>query len=113
MTETIQNKNTENKMTEGSRAVLVGAVTQGTTTDEVEAELEELSGCLTPRAGTAVARVIQNLQTPDPRTLIGSGKVKEIAGLCKNERQTSLSLTWNCLLRRSEIWKRRSVGMSA
>lgn len=85
MTETIQNKNTENKMTEGSRAVLVGAVTQGTTTDEVEAELEELSGLLDTAGGTAVARVIQNLQTPDPRTLIGSGKVKEIAGLCKNE----------------------------
>jgi GTP-binding protein HflX len=30
------------------------------------------------------ARVVQNKATPDPRTLIGSGKVKELAELCRN-----------------------------
>ena len=51
---------------------------------EVESGLDELERLLDTAGGDAFARVVQSKDTPDPRTLIGSGKVQEIAELCKN-----------------------------
>ena len=65
------------------RGVLVG-VEDGTSSHaQVLAELKELSRLLDTAGGETVAQVIQNKSTPDPRTWIGSGKVKEIAALCE------------------------------
>jgi hypothetical protein len=64
------------------RGVLVGVEDGSTTHAQVMAELAELSRLLDTAGGVTVAQVIQNKSTPDPRTWIGSGKVKEIAELC-------------------------------
>ena len=66
------------------RAILVGVVTQNDTADEVEVSLDELARLLDTAGGEVFARVVQNKSTPDPRTLIGSGKVQELAELCRN-----------------------------
>lgn len=65
-----------------SRAILVGLCTDGEAADALEKSLDELGRLLDTAGGVAVAKVIQNKATPDPRTLIGSGKVAEIASLC-------------------------------
>ncbi|MBQ7322090.1 MAG: GTPase HflX [Clostridia bacterium] len=74
---------TQNERSLCCRGVLVG-VEDGTSSHaQVLAELKELSRLLDTAGGETVAQVIQNKSTPDPRTWIGSGKVKEIAELCE------------------------------
>ncbi len=73
-----------------SRAVLVGVVmwdaerARPATADEVEVSLDELARLLDTAGGEVFARMVQNKSTPDPRTLIGSGKVQELAALCRD-----------------------------
>ena len=73
----------ENKLTQ---AVLVGVAKKGYDNGECEKSLEELERLLDTAGGESCARVVQSKNTPDPRTLIGSGKVKEISELCKNNQ---------------------------
>ena len=67
-----------------SKAILVGVVTRETSSQEVEIELDELSRLLDTAGGEEFCRLVQNKETPDPRTVIGSGKIAELAELCKN-----------------------------
>ena len=64
-------------------AVLVGVVTREDDAEEVEVSLDELARLLDTAGGEVFARLVQNKSTPDPRTLIGSGKVQELAELCR------------------------------
>ena len=64
------------------RSVLVGIVTRGEREEDVERSLDELEGLLKTAGGESFARLVQNKETPDPRTLIGSGKAAELAYLC-------------------------------
>ena len=66
------------------QAILVGVVTQHDTAEEIEVSLNELARLLDTAGGEVFARVVQNKATPDPRTLIGSGKVRELSELCRN-----------------------------
>ncbi|MBQ7338880.1 MAG: GTPase HflX [Clostridia bacterium] len=66
------------------RAILVGVCTRDDDPEEVERGLDELSRLLDTAGGSTFARVTQNKDTFDPRTIIGSGKVAEIASLCEN-----------------------------
>lgn len=66
------------------KAVLVGIVTDSGSADEAEISLAELARLLDTAGGETFATVLQNKSTPDPRTLIGSGKVREISELCQN-----------------------------
>lgn len=50
----------------------------------VEKSLDELERLLDTAGGKVFARMIQVKQTPDPRTFIGSGKLEELAELCRN-----------------------------
>ena len=68
------------------RAILVGIETDGITKEEAEKGLNELARLLDTAGGETVATVIQSKHTPDPRTLIGSGKVAEIKELCENNQ---------------------------
>ena len=82
-----ENKNafmTREENAQPIRAVLVGVVTKDDDPDEVEVGLDELARLLDTAGGETFARVVQNKSTPDPRTLIGSGKVQELAELCRN-----------------------------
>ena len=67
-----------------SKAILVGIVTRENSAQEVEKELDELARLLDTAGGEEFARLVQNKETPDPRTMIGSGKIAELAELCKN-----------------------------
>ena len=67
-----------------SRAILVGVSTRDISPEEVERGLDELERLLDTAGGECFARVTQAKATLDPRTVIGSGKVEEIAALCEN-----------------------------
>lgn len=67
-----------------TKAVLVGIVTDKSDAEEVEKSVYELGQLLDTAGGETFAVVIQNKSTPDPRTLIGKGKVQEIGELCEN-----------------------------
>ena len=73
--QSLQNKEIEAK----TRALLVGIVTRDADIQTVESELDELERLLDTAGGTVFARVIQVKDSFDPRTCIGSGKVKEIS----------------------------------
>jgi GTP-binding protein HflX len=61
------------------KAILVGIIYPGQDEREVDDFLEELS-FLTETAGAEpLKRFIQKLDTPNPRTFVGSGKIEEIA----------------------------------
>ncbi|MBE6660875.1 MAG: GTPase HflX [Ruminococcaceae bacterium] len=64
-------------------AVLVGVSTRDVSTEEAERGLDELERLLDTAGGVVFARVMQSRPTLDPATVIGSGKVEEIASLCK------------------------------
>ncbi len=66
---------------QATKAILVGLCT-GDDIDELEKSLDELERLLDTAGGVCVAKMIQNKDKPDPRTLIGSGKVRELASLC-------------------------------
>lgn len=65
------------------RAVLVALQTRGMTSDEVEKGLDELARLLDTAGGKVFAKVVQAKDTPDIRTVVGSGKVAEIGELCR------------------------------
>lgn len=67
-----------------SKAILVGVVTDGSTVEAEEKSIHELGQLLDTAGGEVFCTVLQNKSTLDPRTLIGSGKVQEIAELCRN-----------------------------
>ena len=67
-----------------TKAVLVGIVTDRSDAEEIEKSVRELGQLLDTAGGETFAVVIQNKSTPDPRTLIGKGKVQEIGELCAN-----------------------------
>ena len=69
-----------------SSAILVGIAERGSDLPECERSLDELERLLDTAGGTPFARVIQVKDSFDPRTCIGSGKVKEISELCKNNQ---------------------------
>ncbi len=68
---------------QATKAVLVGICTEECDSSEIETSLCELERLLDTAGGVAIARLIQNKAKPDPRTLIGSGKVQELAALCQ------------------------------
>ena len=72
------------ELNESKKAILVAIARSGSELDECERSLDELERLLDTAGGEAFARVIQIKPTLDPRTLIGSGKVEEIAELAKN-----------------------------
>ena len=65
-----------------SSAILVGIAERGSDVPECERSLDELERLLDTAGGDVFARVIQVKDSFDPRTCIGSGKVKEISELC-------------------------------
>jgi GTP-binding protein HflX len=60
------------------KIVLVGVVTPRTTTEEVEAHLDELALLVDTAGADVAARVLQRRVTPDPATYVGKGKAEEL-----------------------------------
>lgn len=76
------------KTVENKRAVLVGVARTSRDVAACEKSLDELSRLLDTAGGEECARVLQVKPSFDPATVIGSGKVEEIAELCRNEEIT-------------------------
>ena len=72
------------KEVERRRAALVGIVLRDESADEVERSLDELERLADTAGADSIVKLIQNKETPDPRTMRGSGKVAELAYLCQN-----------------------------
>ena len=68
---------------ENQIAVLVGMAERSSDLPETESSLDELTRRLDTAGGRGYARVIQIKSAFDPRTCIGSGKVAEVAALCR------------------------------
>ena len=65
-------------------AILVGIAGKSSELSECEKSLDELERLAHTAGAETYAKVIQIKESYDPRTLIGSGKVLEIAELVKN-----------------------------
>ncbi len=61
------------------RAILIGILYHGQEENEVQEFLEELSFLAETAGADPVERFIQKLDVPNPRTFVGSGKIKELA----------------------------------
>lgn len=59
-------------------AVLVGVATSSVPFEKVMEYLDELAFLVDTAGGFAVKKFIQNLQYPDPKTYLGSGKLQEV-----------------------------------
>lgn len=92
------NQNEENNI---SRALLVAIITRDGSACETEKSLDELERLLDTAGGEAFARVVQAKDTPDTRTVVGSGKVTEIGEICK-ENDIPL-VVFDCELSPSQI----------
>ena len=68
---------------ETAQAVLVGLITRGRSEEECEISMDELERLLDTAGGCVYARMVQAKETPDIRTCIGSGKVEELAAVCR------------------------------
>ena len=67
------------------KAVLVGIVTGRQDEDKVHDYLDELEFLLETAGAIPGKRFVQKLPMPDPRTLVGAGKLQEIAEYVKAE----------------------------
>ena len=65
-----------------TRAVLVSVAERASAVEECERSLDELERLLDTAGGECYAKVLQVKDSFDPRTCIGSGKVKELAEIC-------------------------------
>ena len=79
-TETLLEKNKNEKC----EVILVSVMEKGADRAACEASFDELERLAETAGASVYARMVQEKENPDPRTYIGSGKVKELAELCKN-----------------------------
>ncbi|MBE6690386.1 MAG: GTPase HflX [Ruminococcaceae bacterium] len=91
----------EKELTVGAKAALVSVVTRERSEQEVEASLAELRRLLETAGGVAAFTFIQNKETPDVRTYIGSGKAAELAYYCA-QNEVTLAV-FDCELSPSQI----------
>ena len=66
--------------------VLIGVITQDQNKDKSTEYLDELEFLTTTAGGTVVKRFTQNLDTPNPKTFLGSGKTKEVLDFIEAEK---------------------------
>lgn len=74
----------ENKDNSTTNAVLVSIVLPENSPTECDKSLDELEELLKTAGGTAFARMIQVKDKPEPDTYIGSGKLRELDDICRN-----------------------------
>ena len=69
---------------EKNGVILVSVMEKGADKREAEASFDELARLAETAGDDVYARMIQEKEAPDARTYIGSGKVKELAELCRS-----------------------------
>lgn len=65
------------------KVVLIGIINQSQDEEKVEEYLDELEFLTYTAGGEAVKRFTQRVQVPDPKTFIGSGKMKDVETFVK------------------------------
>ncbi len=83
------------------KTILVGLIKKGESLEALESSLDELEGLLKTAGGECIARLTQSKESPDPRTMIGSGKAAELAYLCACNDVTLV--VFDCELSPSQI----------
>ena len=83
------------------RAALVGIAGREERVSDVERSLDELERLADTAGADSIVKLIQNKETPDPRTMIGIGKVAELADLC--EKNDIDIVIFDCDLSPSQI----------
>ncbi len=66
------------KIKTDEKAVLVGVITDGQTTEQAQEHLEELAFLAETAGATAIKKFTQRLDHPDSKTFVGKGKLEEI-----------------------------------
>jgi GTP-binding protein HflX len=74
------------KESSGESAVLIGVVHQGQEEREVNEYLDELAFLAETAGAVVIKRFVQKIDTPNPRTYLGSGKMGEIGEFVSQER---------------------------
>ncbi len=85
-----ENLNITEELKSGSGLAVLVSVSTTDRLDECHRSLDELARLLETAGGSEYGRVIQNRDTPDKATYIGSGKVKELAELVEADGEVSL-----------------------
>ena len=67
-------------ITEEYRAILVGLQLK----EDISYSMDELEGLAAADNVEVAGRIIQSLEKPNTATLIGKGKVEELAEMCRN-----------------------------
>jgi len=68
----------EKKKVTSEKAVLIGVITQHQNEEQSNEYLDELEFLTTTAGGKAVKRFTQKLETPNPKTFIGAGKLNDV-----------------------------------
>lgn len=66
--------------------VLIGVVTRDQDRDKSAEYLDELEFLTTTAGGIVVKRFTQNLEKPNPKTFLGTGKIKEVLDFIESEK---------------------------
>jgi GTP-binding protein HflX len=80
----------EKKNISYENAVLVGVINSLQPEDKVREYLDELEFLTYTAGGEVIKRYVQRVDTPNPRTFIGSGKLKEIETFVKEHEVSSV-----------------------
>lgn len=75
----------KNLSTEPEKAVLIGVITQFQPEEKLDEYMDELEFLADTAGAHSVKRFWQKLDKPNPKTLLGSGKISEIALFIKQE----------------------------
>ncbi|KPM31068.1 GTPase HflX [Croceitalea dokdonensis DOKDO 023] len=73
----------EKKTTEYEKSVLIGIINQEQDKTKVEEYLDELEFLTYTAGGEVLKRFVQRMDVPNPKTLLGSGKIEEVAAYVK------------------------------
>ena len=68
----------EKKNIEYERAILIGVINREQNEEKVTEYLDELEFLTYTAGGEVVKRFVQRMEVPNPKTMIGSGKMKEV-----------------------------------
>jgi len=66
--------------------ILIGVSTREVDIDRINEYLDELAFLVDTAGGLVIKRFIQNLETPNPKTFVGAGKLEEIAAYVEENK---------------------------
>ena len=89
---------------EYSKVAIIGAITFGTSEQEVNISLDELTRLVDTAGGEVVIRMTQNLRSPNPATYIGEGKLEELSCLCR-DNALELAVFLECIDVVATLWR--------